>query len=136
MRKHESSKMKALNVLNLTSFPENRVRLMEILNDPIASKQLHVTGRDERLKQGFKNPCVVAQCKESHAPRACSNFKHLSAKDKQSAIAASKLCQNCLRFNRGSDQCSSQSRCKTCQIRHHTVYMRLSMLYPAHMLVI
>ena len=44
----------------------------------------------------------------------------LSAKDKHSAIAASKSCQNCLRFHHKSDQCSSQSGCKTCQGKHHT----------------
>ena len=104
----------------LMTFLDNRVRSMERLNDPIHPKQLHVTGRDERSKQGFKHPCVVTQCKESHALWACSKFKDLSAKDKQSAIAASKSCQNCLRFNHESDQCSSQSRCKTCQGKHRT----------------
>ena len=63
----------------------------------------------------------MTQCKECHAPWACSKFKDLLAKDKQSAIAASKSCQNCLRFNYERDQCSSQSRCKTCQGKHHTL---------------
>ena len=104
----------------LMTFNDNRVRSMEMLNDPIPPKQLHVTGRDERSKQGFKHPCVVTQCKECHAPWACSKFKDLSAKDKQSAITASKRCQNCLRFNHESDQCLPQSRCKTCQGEPHT----------------
>ena len=97
----------------LITFLDNRVRSMEML--PTPPKQLHVTGRDERSKQSSKHPFVVTQCKESHAPCAYSKFKDLSAKDKQSAIAASKSCQNCLRFNHESDQCSSKSRCKTCQ---------------------
>ena len=39
----------------------------------------------------------------------------------KTAIAASNSCQNCLRLNYQSDQCSSQSRCKTCQGKHHTI---------------
>ena len=99
---------------------DNRVRSMDMLNDPIPPKQLHVTGRDERSRQGFKYPCVVTQRKERHAPWSCSNFKDLSLKYKQSAIAASKSCQNCSRFNQESDKFSSKSRSKTCQGKQHT----------------
>ena len=33
----------------LMTFLDNRIRSMEMLNDPIPPKQLHVTGRDERV---------------------------------------------------------------------------------------
>ena len=102
----------------LMTFLDYRVRSMEMLNDLFPPKQLHVIGLIEARLQ--KHPYVVTQVKECHAPWACSKFKDLSAKDKQSAIAASKSCQNCLRFNHEKDQCSSQCRCKTCQGKHHT----------------
>ena len=43
----------------LMTFLDNWVRSMEMLNDPIPPKQLHITGWDERSRQGFKQPCVV-----------------------------------------------------------------------------
>ena len=42
---------------DLMTFPHNTLRSMEMLNDSIPPKQLHVKGRDDRSKQGFKHPC-------------------------------------------------------------------------------
>ena len=72
-----------------------------MLNYAIHHEQVHITRREEKSTPDFNYPRVVIESKKCHAlPGLLKMFpcllKNVSAKDRQSAIATSESCQNCL----------------------------------------
>ena len=60
-------------------------------------------------------------CKNEHPLYTCPQFKSSSHENKISIFKLHGHCLNCLRAGHFVKQCKSNSRCKKCQISHHTL---------------
>ena len=73
---------------------------------------------------GSHKPETCPQCSEQHPIFRCSTFKGLDIGKRLEICKEKSLCFNCLRASHSSRECKSNSTCRTCQKRHHTLLHR------------
>lgn len=61
------------------------------------------------------------KCAGPHLLAQCVEFLGLDIETKREFVKSNRLCFNCLRFGHTSARCQSNSRCKTCNTRHHSL---------------
>lgn len=76
----------------------------------------HVTNESHRT---IVISCLL--CKGSHFLMQCPEFLQMEVKQRHQVVTENKLCFNCLSKNHLSSNCSSKSKCKTCNMPHHTM---------------
>ena len=74
---------------------------------------------EDKKPKAFK--CFFASCNERHSLMQCEKFKTASMKYRKDFVKKSSLCFNCLRKGHVINDCSSKSRCKQCDGKHHTL---------------
>lgn len=62
-----------------------------------------------------------ALCNSVHPLYKCSAFQNKDAIDRYNFAKQKRLCINCLQASHRSSTCRSQSSCRLCQARHHTL---------------
>ncbi|KAJ8946651.1 hypothetical protein NQ314_008823 [Rhamnusium bicolor] len=62
-----------------------------------------------------------SHCKGEHYIQFCNEFLKLSVNDRSKLAKELKLCLNCLRQGHFLPNCMSQSTCRKCKKRHHTL---------------
>ena len=65
-----------------------------------------------------KYPCM--DCNSDHPVHRCNEFRSWSSESRRKFVDSHRLCWNCLRSHFASD-CTSQSRCRQCHGKHHTL---------------
>ena len=88
---------------------ENSLKMKE-------TKQLFTT-ETERVSTQH---CLVLTCKAKHASWKCPVFQAQLPSERKETVIKGKLCFNCLRSGHVLAKCTSQSKCKTCQSKHHS----------------
>lgn len=66
-----------------------------------------------------KTKCVL--CTSSHPLYRCSSFLTKSPVDRFNFVKQKNLCVNCLQSTHRTSSCASQSSCRTCQSKHHSL---------------
>ena len=74
---------------------------------------------ENKKPKAFK--CFFASCNERHSLMQCEKIKTASMKDRKDFVKKSSLCLNCLRKGHVINYCSSESRCKQCDGKYHTL---------------
>ena len=87
---------------------ENSMKMKE-------TKQLFTTETERASTQH----CPVPTCKAKHAIWKCPVFQAQSPTERKETVIKGKLCFNCLRSGHVLAKCTSQSKCKTFQSKHH-----------------
>jgi hypothetical protein len=67
----------------------------------------------------LEQPCPL--CKQNHSLFQCQQFRAMSPEDRISKTKSLSACLNCLRSGHIGRDCSSQSTCRRCGKRHHTL---------------
>ena len=60
-------------------------------------------------------------CKGDHFLYQCRDFEALSIASRRSTAGRARGCYNCLRPGHSAQECRSESRCRRCTRRHHTL---------------
>jgi hypothetical protein len=114
---------------NLIQFLEKRCTVLEALNATSSDKQNNSktnhqqTGKPRTLTHASVNKKLLCTfCKNSeHHIGQCGNFLELNASDRNTQAKRLNLCTNCLRDNHKVANCFSNSKCRTCKGKHHTL---------------
>ncbi|XP_044742314.1 uncharacterized protein LOC123304708, partial [Chrysoperla carnea] len=64
---------------------------------------------------------ICPKCKGNHKLFKCHKFMSLTPTERVHVVKAHNLCFNCLHSNHGVKNCSSNSSCRKCSKRHHTL---------------
>ncbi|XP_044740017.1 uncharacterized protein LOC123301344 [Chrysoperla carnea] len=64
---------------------------------------------------------ICPKCKGDHTLFKCHKFMSLTPTERVHVVKAHNLCFNCLHSNHGVKNCSSNSSCRKCSKRHHTL---------------
>jgi hypothetical protein len=113
----------------LIQFLEKRCTVLEALNATSSDKQNNAktnhqqTGKPRTLTHaGVNKKLLCTFCKNSeHHIGQCGNFLELNAPDRNTQAKRLNLCTNCLRDNHKVANCFSNSKCRTCKGKHHTL---------------
>ncbi|XP_062703711.1 uncharacterized protein LOC134286154 [Aedes albopictus] len=60
-------------------------------------------------------------CPGKHPLYACGEFFKMTADEKEQQVRRNRLCRNCLRRGHMAKECPSESSCRKCRGRHHTL---------------
>jgi hypothetical protein len=113
----------------LIQFLEKRCTVLEALNATSSDKQNNAktnhqqTGKPRTLTHaGVNKKLLCTFCKNSeHHIGQCGNFLELNAPDRNTQAKRLNLCTNCLGDNHKVANCFSNSKCRTCKGKHHTL---------------
>jgi hypothetical protein len=102
--------------------------LQSIQYNPINqnSKVIHVPKTNTQNNKNFSiqqsypnNNCP--KCKQSHSLYQCEEFLNLPINNRIDEVKRLKVCFNCLRPSHDAKSCRSNSTCKNCANKHHTL---------------
>jgi hypothetical protein len=90
------------------------------------SKVIHVPKTNTQNNKNFSiqqsypnNNCP--KCKQSHSLYQCEEFLNLPINNRIDEVKRLKVCFNCLRPSHDAKSCRSNSTCKNCANKHHTL---------------
>lgn len=93
----------------------------------VFNKSNNLKSKPQNLSKTFmanintpQEKCVPCGKQHSHFYH-CDKFKELNPIEKFNIVKASKGCINCLSYSHRSNNCKSDSSCKKCNKRHHTL---------------
>lgn len=98
----------------ISSIQSNNSKPSEVKSNP-KSKSL-VTNTSNKSAD---STCSV--CSEAHFVYHCPTFLQMSVDDRFKQVREKQLCFNCLRKSHSVNACTSQSRCRVCQLAHNTL---------------
>ena len=67
------------------------------------------------------NPQRCAACSQNHKIMQCAKFQAMDVSTRFNLARANHLCRNCLSPMHSSNECLSQTNCRKCNKRHHTM---------------
>ena len=113
---------KCLEYTNLMKFLDLRTRSMETCQPKENSMKMKETKQlfTTETERASTKHCPVPTCKAKHAIWKCPVFQAQSPTERKETVIQGKLCFNCLRSGHVLAKCTSQSKCKTCQSKHHS----------------
>lgn len=93
---------------------------------PEKKKVMNHSDGDQRAKadtpkNGKFGKCQLCSSKDhSHLTR-CDKFKKLHIDERRTTARTLKTCFNCLGYNHSASKCEKETRCKTCEAKHHSM---------------
>ncbi|XP_061394008.1 uncharacterized protein LOC133329549, partial [Musca vetustissima] len=77
--------------------------------------------QNRRINMASVNDENCPCCGKRHFLYKCFKFAAMSSASKREFINSNKICRNCLNIGHFSKDCKSTSRCKSCNLAHHTI---------------
>lgn len=117
----------------LLNFVQQRCKILENLkgSSPPAARSLAKNMQSQKhslitaTPNSFEPSIQNRECsfckKGTHPLYRCYTFQRLSVAKKREHVTATKLCFSCLRPNHVASSCPSNSTCKKCEKKHHTI---------------
>ncbi|XP_053685671.1 uncharacterized protein LOC128735203 [Sabethes cyaneus] len=116
----------------LIEFLQRRIRVLESISVNNDSNSAHSAGPSYTSRKphqysfptyasttGSAENCPV--CHQQHPLYKCPKFNELSVLERQEIVNSKRLCHNCLKSSHFARQCMSNSVCKRCNRKHHTL---------------
>jgi len=107
---------------DLYTFMEQRIRALKasIVSDS-NEKHVNLPNPRRRATSNFSsfNKCLL--CKGDHFLFKCKTFSTMNISDRYELVKKHNMCYNCLRTDHRINDCKSQSKCRTCQRKHHSL---------------
>lgn len=136
-KKNELPKFK-----DLQSFLEGRWQSLEMVYEDSSFNADEKSDRDAHTAAKFVSSSNVSSnqlaakchyCKDTgHKVSQCSNYVSLSVSEKKEFMKKNRLCFNCMAVGHSTSDCSSISRCRTCNGKHHSsIHIEYSASYSA-----
>ncbi|XP_058827444.1 uncharacterized protein LOC131687377 [Topomyia yanbarensis] len=125
----------------LTDFIQRRVNvLQQITTKPVEAQQQHQSknkkpyqprlGTHGAFQDHRSRKCIA--CSEEHTIYQCNTFARLPIDEKERLIKRNHLCRNCFRRGHFARECASESCCKKCKARHHTLLCTKTVPYAGN----
>lgn len=90
-----------------------------------SSQQSKSTGKSLYAHYSNNMPTSCPVCNGSHRIYSCYKFREMNVVERNALVTNKKLCINCLSNGHLLNSCNSNSTCRVCQSKHH------SMLHPS-----
>ncbi|CAG7827897.1 unnamed protein product, partial [Allacma fusca] len=111
---------------HLTNFLRKEITDLATFVEPAAStfstsnqEQRKVSNNPNPSKQSSKSLCHF--CKGDHFNYKCPKLKDRSPQERKAFVEEHKACTNCLRVGHFWKNCTSNSTCRECQQKHHSL---------------
>ncbi|XP_058840681.1 uncharacterized protein LOC131696154 [Topomyia yanbarensis] len=125
----------------LTDFIQRRVNvLQQVTTKPVEAQQQHQSqnkkpyqprlGTHGAFQDHRSRKCIA--CSEEHTIYQCNTFARLPIDEKERLIKRNHLCCNCFRRGHFARECASESCCKKCKARHHTLLCTKTVPYAGN----
>lgn len=112
---------------SLAEFLESRFHVVERISQGASRfKDTAKNGSEKANEQMVQNYHVQSKascrlCNGSHPLRFCMKFKRMSVPERLKFVSKNQLCFNCLAQSHLRINCTSKSKCNTCDKNHHTL---------------
>ena len=85
---------------------------------PGTNFEINGSTHEQRASRSTRTPPPCKLCTEPHFIMRCPQFRGMKVRDRIAFVKVHQLCNNCLRDNHQTSECTSKSRCFVCEGKH------------------